>query len=115
MIIDLLFPPGDLPEIWVAMLPGLYYYTTPKIIGRNYYILYVKEWLVPNNPMAIKYFFEGIPQGYPIPWEAWIIPLTAWCSFILAIYAMMISIMSIMRRQWVEYDRLTFPLLATAA
>ena len=35
----------------------------------------------------------------------------AWCSFIMAIYLMMIAIMSIIRRQGVDYDRLTFPLL----
>ena len=61
--------------------------------------------------MAIKYFFEGLPQGQRIPWEHWVRPLLAWCSFIIAIYLMMIAIMSIIRRQWVDYDRLTFPLL----
>ena len=67
--------------------------------------------MVPQDADAIKYFFEGLPKGQPIPWEHWIVPLAAWVSFILAIYLMMICIASIVRRQWVDYDRLTFPLL----
>ena len=38
-------------------------------------------------------------------------PLLAWVSFILSIYLMRITTMIIMRRHWVEHDRLTFPLL----
>ena len=67
--------------------------------------------MVPQDPDAIKYFFEGLPKGQPIPWEHWMVPLAAWVSFILSIYLMMIAIASIVRRQWVDYDRLTFPLL----
>tara|TARA_B100001250_G_scaffold278813_1_gene241219 strand:- start:1094 stop:3034 length:1941 start_codon:yes stop_codon:yes gene_type:complete len=111
MIIASAIPTWGFTGNLVAMLPGLYYYATPENNWGQLLHPYVQDWLVPNDPMAIKYFFEGIPEGHPIPWKAWIVPLIAWCSFILAIYAMMVSIMSIMRRQWVEYDRLTFPLL----
>ena len=61
--------------------------------------------MVPQDAEAIKYFFEGLPKGQRIPWEHWAVPLAAWISFILSIYLMMITIMSIIRRQWVDYDR----------
>ncbi len=95
----------------IAMLPNIYYYETPENNWSELLHPYVQEWMVPQDPDAIKYFFEGLPQGQPIPWEHWVVPLLAWGSFILSIYLMMITIMSIVRRQWVEYDRLTFPLL----
>lgn len=95
----------------IAMLPGIFYYATPENNWAELLHPYVKYWMVPHDADAIKYFFEGLPQGAPIPWEHWVVPIAAWCSFILAIYLMMITIMVLIRRQWVDYDRLTFPLL----
>ena len=95
----------------IALLPSVFYYATPENNWAELLHPYVTEWLAPQDPDAVKYFFEGLPLGQPIPWAAWARPLAAWCSFILAIYLMMITIMVIMRRHWVDHDRLTFPLL----
>ena len=75
------------------MLPGIYYYATPENNWSELLHPFVKDWLVPHDPMAIKYFFEGLPQGQRIPWEHWVRPLMAWCSFIMAIYLMMMVVM----------------------
>ena len=111
MIVASAIPTWGFTGNLIAMLPGIYYYATPENNWGELLHPFVKDWLVPHDPMAIKYFFEGLPQGQRIPWEHWVRPLSAWCSFIMAIYLMMIAIMSIIRRQWVDYDRLTFPLL----
>ena len=111
MIIASAIPTWGFTGNLIAMLPNIYYYETPENNWSELLHPYVQEWMVPQDPDAIKYFFEGLPQGQPIPWEHWVVPLLAWGSFILSIYLMMITIMSIVRRQWVEYDRLTFPLL----
>ena len=111
MIIGSAIPTWGFTGNLIAMLPNIYYYATPENNWSELLHPYVREWLVPQDPDAIKYFFEGLPKGQPIPWEHWLVPLAAWVSFILAIYLMMICIASIVRRQWVDYDRLTFPLL----
>ena len=111
MIIGSAIPTWGFTGNLIAMLPNIYYYATPENNWSELLHPYVREWMVPQDPDAIKYFFEGLPKGQPIPWEHWMVPLAAWVSFILAIYLMMISIASIVRRQWVDYDRLTFPLL----
>lgn len=95
----------------IALLPSVFYYATPENEWAQLLHPHVTEWLVPQDPEAIRYFFEGLPAGQPIPWSAWMTPLLAWVSFILSIYLMMITTMIIMRRHWVEHDRLTFPLL----
>ena len=46
-----------------------------------------------------------------MPWEAWVVPLAAWCSLVVAVYLMMIAAMVLVRRQWVEHQRLVFPLV----
>ena len=95
----------------IPMLPAIFYYATPENSWAELLQPFVRDWLVPQDADAIKFFFEGLPKGYDIPWEAWLVPLAAWCSFIIAIYLMMIATMVLVRRQWVDYDRLTFPLI----
>ena len=95
----------------IPMLPAVFYYATPENSWTELLQPYVRDWMVPQDPEAVKFFFEGLPKDQPIPWEAWVVPLAAWLSFILAIYLMMIAAMIIIRRQWVDYERLNFPLV----
>ncbi len=64
--------------------------------------------LVPRDKEAIRVFFEGKP-GAAVPWEVWLPPLLAWMPLILALYFAMIASMVIFRRQWMDRERLAFP------
>jgi hypothetical protein len=59
----------------------------------------------------VQDFYEGAPLGQAIPWGRWIPSLIYWLSFITAVYLAMISITVILRRQWVERERLVYPLV----
>ena len=111
LIISSTIPTWGFSGNLVSMLPAVYYFATPE--NRWVDILHplVKRWMVPQNEATIKDFFEGLPEGAPIPWEDWAIPLLAWGSLIICIYLMMIATMVLLRRQWVEHERLTFPLV----
>ncbi|MCX8082285.1 MAG: hypothetical protein N3D17_02650 [bacterium] len=45
-----------------------------------------------------------------IPWSAWLRPLAVWLPFILVLYFVMFCVASILRKQWVEKERLIYPL-----
>ena len=45
-----------------------------------------------------------------MPWHAWFRPLMLWAVFLGALYGCMISLMTIIRKQWVENERLSFPI-----
>lgn len=75
---------------------------------------YVPKWLAPN-PEAIRGFFVGLNKGESIPWGAWIGPLAAWLIFLIPAYFIMIAIIVILRKQWVEREHLIFPLTALPA
>ena len=72
---------------------------------------YVPSWLRVSDEKAIKHFYEGLPRGQSIPWEAWAEPLLAWSVLVLAFFGAMTAMMVMVKRQWVEYERLTFPLV----
>jgi hypothetical protein len=66
----------------------------------------------PTDRQAIAWLFEGRPRGEPIPWGPWVVPLTMWLTFLGALYFVMIALMVIVRRQWVEHERLVYPMVA---
>lgn len=46
-----------------------------------------------------------------VPWGAWLLPLLAWATLILASYAMLACLSVVLRAQWAGREALAFPLL----
>jgi hypothetical protein len=46
-----------------------------------------------------------------IPWGAWLRPLAYWSIFFAAFYFTMIALMVILRKQWMEHERLIYPII----
>ena len=69
-------------------------------------------WSVVSDRTAVRWFFEGMPLGAEIPWEVWIIPLFWRLSQVVAVGVFCLCAVSILRKQWVENERLTFPLMS---
>jgi hypothetical protein len=72
---------------------------------------YLVNWAVVTDVTAAKWFYEGLPRGASIPWGAWLIPLTWRLSLVGAVACLCYCIVAIFRKQWVENERLAFPLM----
>jgi hypothetical protein len=94
----------------MGLIGGVRYYASPENRWYDTLLPHLKKWVVPQDDAALKYFFEGLPAGEGIPWQTWLAPLAWWGAFILAVYLVMVAIVAILRKQWVENERLTFPL-----
>ena len=95
---------------FLSVISGAMYYATPENEWGTLFGPYIHSWLAPEDPEVIRLFFEGLPQGLPIPWSAWIKPLVAWISFIMVFYWVTLCLGVLLRGQWVENERLVFPL-----
>ena len=95
----------------IPMLPAVYYFATRENEWAELVHPHLHSWMLVDDDDAVTYFFQGLPEGASIPWGAWVVPLAAWLTFIVAIYLMMITLMVLLRRQWVEHERLLFPLV----
>ena len=94
-----------------GMISALFYYATPE----NGWL----EKLVPHLPdrhimvddgAGNTLFYEGA-GGASIPYATWVEPLLWWALFLLALNVAMISIAVILRRQWMERERLAYPVV----
>ena len=97
-----------------AALPAIssvLYYATPENNWAELLVPHIPTWLVVQDEVAIKQFYEGLPRGESIPWGAWVEPLFWWLLFMAAFYLVLICAMVIMRRQWMDHERLLYPLV----
>ena len=98
----------------------------PAITGIFYYASPENKWaelLFPHLPMSIlvddgtgmQAFYEGFEAAeYQIPWGIWVRPMLVWGIFLLALYLTMVSLAVILRRQWMDRERLSYPLVQAA-
>lgn len=78
------------------------------------------DWLFPSlgetsreqwmNDPVIWGFHRRWTESGPIPYGAWVRPAMTWGVFIFAMYGAILCMVTILRRQWFENERLPFPL-----
>lgn len=90
---------------------ALYYFQTAEN-GFSELQKYLPEWLTPGQ-QVIQAMYEGGDDGR-IPWRAWSVPLLMWSSFLIAWFCSMLGLMALFRRQWMDKERLTFPIAQLA-
>lgn len=104
-------PAANFMGLLIGGIAAPYYYATPENRWGELLLDYLPTWAVPTNKAdEMTWFFEGKPAEAGIPWEAWIGPLLWWGLFLLALALVTGAIVSILRHQWVERERLPFPL-----
>lgn len=99
---------------WLSPISGLYYNATPENQWMATFFEYIPTWLIVSDEAhAVQWFYESLPEGQSVNsavlWS-WAIPLVWWITFYFAIFVVGISAMVMLRKQWVEHERLTFPL-----
>jgi len=101
---------GGLPYL-VSMTTYPFYMATPENGWEHMIWPYVPLWLRLSDLQYVRWFWEGSPEGYVVPWQAWYTPLAAWMGFTIALMAGMFSLGALVRKDWIERQRLAFPLV----
>ncbi|GAB4462146.1 MAG: hypothetical protein OHK0029_28480 [Armatimonadaceae bacterium] len=101
-------------QILINQMSAPFYedYATGSSKFKDYIQPYIPEWLAPRDPKVINPFF----RGNSTLWDAthlrgWAVPVLAWTFFIFCIFWTLLCGITLFRRQWVEEERLTFPLV----
>ncbi len=93
---------------WALSQPISYYY-----LGQAHpqwepvFLRLIPTWFSPSSSAAVEGFFLGQST---VPWSEWAVPLAAWSSFIGAVFLANLCLVSLVQRQWITHERLTFPL-----
>ena len=119
----------ELTVIWIMLIVavgipsmGLLQFLLPSLVAVRYFATtendwsetlhpHVPEWLVVTEPQAVTDFYEGIGAAEGVPWMFWLEPLLVWGLFVLVFYFTTLCLSTILRKQWVERERFSFPLI----
>lgn len=93
----------------VPSITAAFYYASPENRWGELFHRFVPDWLAQTNAQALKYFYQG---NAPLPLSLWWKQIGAWTMFMTIYTFTCLCLMVIMRRQWVERERLTFPTVA---
>lgn len=71
---------------------------------------FIPTWLAPRDPEALRGYYLGDSSIYQ--WsilKVWLPVVGAWSVFILAMLAVMLAVNVVVRRHWMDHEKLTFP------
>ena len=104
-------PSSGLMRYLVPLAVSPHYFATDENEWVTLFHQHLPDWMVVKDPKAVFYFYEQLPDGDPIPWRAWVKPIVGWSAFVLIFYFVTICWTVLLRKQWVEHERFTFPIV----
>ena len=110
MIVAAAIPSWGFTLNLIPLIGGFFYYATPENEWAQLIQPHIPEWLVPDSRDAIWKLFEGGARSESVSWSSWGPPLLIWSLFAVTIYFVTLCLLVILRKQWVEREKLLFPM-----
>jgi hypothetical protein len=105
-----------LVEKILPLLVAPNYFASATNHWRERFFPHMRPWLVAFDPKGepgqavARAYYEALRVGEPIPWRAWVVPLLAWSVLAGLVFFAFLCLASLMRRPWMDHERLAFPL-----
>ena len=95
---------------FLSVITGAMYYASPENDWKALFAEHQHPWVSPTDPRAVQFLYEGLPEGMGLPWSAWTLTFAAWMPFMAVLYWVVFCLAVLLRGQWIENERLLFPL-----
>ena len=115
LVVSCTFAGHDTLQDMFGSITYPYWNETPENKWRSLFFQYLPNWLLITNKDALTAMNHGnvniySPQGL-IYLRAWILPLVSWGLFFLTLVGMYLCLTVLVRRAWIENEKLTFPIV----
>ena len=110
MIVASAIPTMGLTGQILPLITAPRYFATPENKWQETLLPYLPQWATVQDEQMARHLFDGAPETVAVPWGRWLKPLLAWTPLVLGLHLSMMCMMVIARKQWVERERLTYPL-----
>ena len=103
-------------QILPPTLAAPFGFATAENDWKNLFGHHYPDWLVVKDPEALAGYVATATRQATTLYAAahvgpWIVPVVVWTGFICAFVFVMLCINAIVRKQWTERERLTYPLI----
>ena len=87
------------------------WFATPENDWTRLFGQYIPDWFIVKDEHVLRQFYEGdssflAPQNV----KAWLPPILVWSAFVFVLYAVLLCVNAILRRQFTDFERLTYPI-----
>lgn len=111
MIVAVGIPSTGLMRTVLSPMVAYKYRATMENDWEHLFHQYIPQWRVVQDEKAILSFYEGLLPGELVPWSAWLKPVLIFSGYVLILYFVMACLSVLLRKQWVENEKCTFPLV----
>ena len=102
----------DFLDVLVPMITYPFRFATPENRWAEIILPHISPLISMRDPEALRAWYEGSSTLYT--WahiRPWIVPVSVWSGVILAMLFVMFCINTIVRRQWMQNEKLVFPIV----
>ena len=102
----------DMLEILVPMLGHAFRFATPENEWQQLFVQFLPKWLTVSDPSLLHGYYEGELPLYTVETLlGWATPVLWWTAFITVLIFGMLCINIIVRKQWIEHEKLSYPII----
>ena len=99
-------------QIVVSLIGHAFWYAGPENDWQGLFLTYIPAWLAVADKRALSGYYDGDSTLYKIEHvRAWIVPVITWSAFIFALVFTMLCINVLLRKRWVEEEKLSYPIV----
>ena len=102
----------DQIQILVSLMPYATFFSNPTNNWDKLFARDLPDWLTVKDPVASRNFYLGNSSLYdPVNFGPWIAPVLWWAAFTVVLVAMFLCMNVLLRKQWTEREKLSYPLV----
>ena len=102
----------DMLRVLIPSLPFSFWHANPDNEWADLFHRYIPDWLAVRDTNVVVDYYEGGGTLYDRGViSAWARPALLWSGFIFALLFGMLCINSLVRAQWTEREKLTYPII----
>lgn len=95
----------------MATLAHPFWFASPENEWQQLFWQHIPSWFTVSDLSIIEGYYVGGTSFHKIEYiRAWAIPIITWSCFIFVLFFSMLCISSILRKQWTENEKLSYPI-----
>ena len=99
-------------QILPAILGHAFWFATPENEWADLFHRHIPEWLSVQDKDALRGYYEGDSTLHTVEHlKAWAMPILLWALFTFALVLVMLCINVMIRKRWIEEERLSYPIM----
>ncbi|MEK7399102.1 MAG: DUF6785 family protein, partial [Candidatus Poribacteria bacterium] len=102
----------DLMTLLVPIMGHSTWFATPENEWKELFSPYLPKDLIVSDMKVLKGYYEGESSFWKAEnFMAWIKPICLWSTFIISLFMTTLFINVILRKGWVEHEKLSYPII----